>query len=75
MEEIPPPQQELPQNTNLIKISESFLYKKYFKMLKFGVPEQGVRVKMLSEGLDGNLIADPNLLIEKCPEDDENFEE
>lgn len=44
-------------------------------MLKFGVPEAGVRVKMNSEGLDGNLIADPNLMIEKCPEDDEIVDE
>lgn len=44
-------------------------------MLKFGVPEPAVRVKMLSEQLDANLIADPNLLIDRCPEDDEVVEE
>ena len=44
-------------------------------MVKFGVPEAGVRVKMFSEGLDGNLIADPNFMIEKVPEDDEVVEE
>ncbi|CAG9812026.1 unnamed protein product [Chironomus riparius] len=70
-----PPEPQQPANCNMIKISESFVYKKYFKMVKFGVPEAGVRNKMFSEGLDGNLIADPNFMVEKVPEDDEVVEE
>ncbi|KAG5666713.1 hypothetical protein PVAND_014728 [Polypedilum vanderplanki] len=59
------------ENTNMIKISESFLYKKYFKMVKFGVHTQAVKNKMNSEGLDANLLDNPDLMIEKCPEDEE----
>lgn len=62
-------------NPNLIKISESFHYKRFFKMLKFGVPAQAVKLKMISEELDGEKLDNPDLLIERIPEDDNNFEE
>lgn len=58
-------------NTNLIKISESSAYKKYFKMLKFGIPVQAVKLKMSSEGMDSNLLDNSELLVEKSPEDNE----
>lgn len=44
-------------------------------MVKFGVPAQAVKLKMIAEGLDGDKLDTPDLLIEKCPEDDEEFEE
>lgn len=56
---------------NLIKISESALYKKYFKMIKFGIPMPAVKQKMISEGFDGSLLDNPDLLIERTPQDDE----
>lgn len=62
-------------NSNLIKISESFHFKKFFKMTKFGVPAQAVKMKMISEGLDGDKLDNPDLMIEKVPEDYEEFEE
>ena len=58
-------------NDNLIKISESSGFKKYFKMLKFGIPPQAVKLKMKSEGVDSNVLDNPDLMIEKSPEDDE----
>lgn len=65
-----PPQPE-PVNENLIKICESSVYRKYFKMLKFGIPPPAVKQKMTSEGLDADLLDNPDLLIDKTPEDDE----
>lgn len=44
-------------------------------MLKFGVPPQAVKLKMISEGLEGEKLDNPDLMIEKCPEDDEPPEE
>lgn len=70
-EEHPSPQPETPSNDNLIKISDSYHYKKFYKMIKFGVPPTAVKNKMRAEGLDGNLLDDPNKMIDKCPEDDE----
>ena len=42
-------------------------------MLKFGVPVHAVKLKMLSEGLDGEKLDDPDLMVEKCPEDDQEM--
>lgn len=69
-----PPPQEI--SSNLIKACESYTYKRFYKMLKFGVPRTAVKIKMASEGLEDDSILDtPDLLIEKCPEDDEEPEE
>ena len=44
-------------NKNLVKISEEgSKYKKFFKMLKFGVPVPGVKNKMIQEGVDPDLL-------------------
>lgn len=58
-----------PANDNQIKISESAVYKKFFKMLKFGIQLLAVQQKMSSEGLDCKLLDNPDLLIDKTPED------
>ncbi|CAO1428248.1 unnamed protein product [Diamesa hyperborea] len=55
-------------NINLIRICDDSLYKKYFKMLKVGVPLPAVKVKMGAEGLDGSLLDNPDLMIEPNPE-------
>lgn len=39
-----------------VKISEDARYKKYFKMLQFGVPAPAVKLKMAAEGVDGSLL-------------------
>lgn len=60
-----------PTDGNLIRISESFTYKKYFKMLKVGIPAQAVKLKMMSEGANSNLLDNPDLMIEKSLDDEE----
>lgn len=55
-------------NINLIRICDDSLYKKYFKMLKVGVPLPAVKVKMDAEGLNSSLLDDPDLMIEPSPE-------
>lgn len=65
-----PKQSEAETPNNLIKISDSSTYKKYFKMLKVGIPNPAVKQKMASEGLDPNLLDNSELMIEKCPEDE-----
>lgn len=54
-------------NINLIRICDDSLYKKYFKMLKVGVPLPAVKVKMGAEGLDSSLLDDPDSMIEPSP--------
>ncbi|KAM7354308.1 coiled-coil domain containing 53 [Cochliomyia hominivorax] len=50
-----------------IKVSEHETYKKFFKMLQVGVPAQAIKMKMQVEGLDPNILDDPNFII---PADD-----
>lgn len=73
IEEPPPTTQEI--NSNLINVCDSSKYKKYFKMLKYGIARTAVKIKMTSEGLDDTILDTPDLLVEKCPEDDEEPEE
>lgn len=61
-------------NENLIKISESAVYKKYFLMLKFGVSAAAVKLKMSSEGFESHLLDNPDLLIERPPKEDSEEE-
>lgn len=58
-----------PTNDNLIKISESNVYSRYFKMLKYGINVQAVKLKMQSEDYDPSLLDNPDLMIEKTAED------
>lgn len=69
----PPTTQEI--NSNLINVCDSSKYKKYFKMLKYGISRTAVKIKMTSEGLDDTILDTPDLLVEKCSEDDEEPEE
>lgn len=39
-----------------VKVSEDARYKKYFKMLQFGVPAPAVKLKMKAEGVDGSFL-------------------
>lgn len=45
-----------PLDTAGVKISEDYRYKKYFKMISFGVPPPAAKIKMASEGLDPDLL-------------------
>lgn len=70
-EEVVQQQEHHPVDSNLIRIADSATYKKYFKMLKFGIALPAVKQKMMSEGFDSDLLDNPDLMIEKTPEDDE----
>ncbi|KAH0566910.1 WASH complex subunit 3 [Cotesia glomerata] len=50
---------------NLEQISSHPVYQKYFKMVNFGVPKPAVKIKMKQEGLDPDLLDDPQRLIPK----------
>lgn len=43
-------------NTSGPKASDDPRYKKFFKMIQFGVPPQAVKLKMLSEGVDASIL-------------------
>ncbi|CAH0560697.1 unnamed protein product [Brassicogethes aeneus] len=60
---------------NGIKASEDPRYKKFFKMVHFGVPGPAVKIKMQNEGIDPNILDTPNEVIPglenyKAPESD-----
>ncbi|XP_044731488.1 WASH complex subunit 3 [Chrysoperla carnea] len=48
---------------NGIRIKDDPTYSKYFKMLHFGVQEEAVRLKMQAEGLDPNILNEPNKIV------------
>ncbi|XP_031619327.1 WASH complex subunit 3 [Contarinia nasturtii] len=47
-----------------VKASDDTRYRKYFKMLQFGVPAPAVKLKMVNEGFDPNVLDDPNRVLE-----------
>ena len=47
---------ETTSNIKGVKIYADIGYKKYFKMMQFGVPAQAVKLKMLAEGFDPYLL-------------------
>lgn len=47
---------EIDDSIKGIKVSEHNSYKKFFKMLQVGVPAQAIKIKMLLEGLDTNML-------------------
>uniref|UniRef100_A0A915CMQ8 Uncharacterized protein n=1 Tax=Ditylenchus dipsaci TaxID=166011 RepID=A0A915CMQ8_9BILA len=49
--------------SGLVKARDHENYVKYFKMLKMGVPEPAVRQKMQAEGLDPNILNEPEKMI------------
>ena len=42
------------------KVCDDERFSKYFKMLKMGVPMQAVKNKMKAEGLDDNVLDNPD---------------
>ncbi|XP_055916721.1 WASH complex subunit 3 [Eupeodes corollae] len=46
-----------------VKACEDARYKKFFKMLQFGVPIDAVKLKMKAEGVDPTIIDTPNKLL------------
>lgn len=43
-------------NSSGVKACDDTRYRKYFKMLQFGVPAQAVKLKIANEGLDPNVL-------------------
>lgn len=43
-------------NTSGVKACDDTRYRKYFKMLQFGVPAQAVKLKIANEGFDPNVL-------------------
>lgn len=66
--------QETTNSTSMIKISEVPLYRKYFMMLKVGVPMSAVQQKMRSEEIDVDL-SNPDGLVENIFSDQIEKEE
>ncbi|XP_037959653.1 WASH complex subunit 3 [Teleopsis dalmanni] len=46
-----------------VRACDDVRYKKYFKMLQFGVPVNAVKLKMLAEGHNADIIDNPTLLL------------
>ncbi|XP_065356881.1 WASH complex subunit 3 [Calliphora vicina] len=67
-----PSVQEIDDSIKGIKVSEHNSYKKFFKMLQVGVPAQAIKIKMQLEGLDTNMLDNPNVII---PFEDSQCEE
>ncbi|KAK6734436.1 hypothetical protein RB195_017929 [Necator americanus] len=49
-----------PMKQDLLIVKDDPAFAKYFKMLKLGVVEPAVKLKMRSEGVDPNLLDNPN---------------
>ncbi|CAD6195724.1 unnamed protein product [Caenorhabditis auriculariae] len=62
--EIAAPSQPEPQpassSSQSLLVRDDPIYAKYFKMLKMGVPEQAVKLKMHSEGVDPTYLSKPD---------------
>merc|ERR1712013_782387 len=56
--EAPPAEEEL--QVKVKTVAEDERYSKFFKMLKMGVPLQAVKNKMFQEGLNGDILEDPD---------------
>ncbi|XP_023298220.2 WASH complex subunit 3 [Lucilia cuprina] len=59
----PTPEQQQVDSIKGIKVTEHESYKKFFKMLQVGVPLQAIKIKMQVEGLDCNMLDNPNAII------------
>ncbi|XP_026465713.1 WASH complex subunit 3 [Ctenocephalides felis] len=55
---------------NCVRACDDIRYKRFFKMLQFGVPAPAVKQKMQVDGLDPNILDDPNqVLSDGCMEE------
>ncbi|KAI6183997.1 hypothetical protein M3Y97_00548900 [Aphelenchoides bicaudatus] len=60
------------ENVNMMKIKDHPLYNKYFKMIRLGIQEAAVCIKMQSEGVDPALLSNPDKLIEAVKIEESN---
>ncbi|KAK3909182.1 WASH complex subunit 3 [Frankliniella fusca] len=65
---------ELPQvpdeSSGLIRAKDDPTFKKFFKMLQVGVPEAAVKLKMQAEGLDPNVLSNPDQLLQPATKEE-----
>ncbi|KAJ8963850.1 hypothetical protein NQ314_005337 [Rhamnusium bicolor] len=52
-----------------VKACDDPRFKKFFKMLQFGVPQPAVKLKMQNEGLDPNILDKPNDAVPSLSQD------
>lgn len=54
-----------PQQTTVegVRAKDDYRYKKYFKLIQLGVPPQAIKNKLQSEGMDPDIIDDPNRIL------------
>ncbi|XP_028133267.1 WASH complex subunit 3 [Diabrotica virgifera virgifera] len=58
-----------PQKTQGIAAKDDPRFKKFFKMLQFGVPEPAVKLKMKNEGIDPSILEKPHDVVPGLTED------
>lgn len=56
----PPPPPPVENQEPVMTVSQNPKYKKYFSMLKMGVHEEAIRIKMRTEGVDPSLLDNPD---------------
>lgn len=66
---------EEPPSQNGVKAKDDYRYKKYFKMVQFGVPSAAVKQKLQAEGMDPDILDSPEKVLpdgvlEPPPRDD-----
>lgn len=52
-----------PESSGGVKAKDDYRYKKYYKMVHFGVPPAAIKQKMQAEGVDPNLLDNPDLIL------------
>ncbi|XP_055684515.1 WASH complex subunit 3 [Lutzomyia longipalpis] len=65
IEEVEPQQEtvDAPEECVGVRACEDTRYRKYFKMVQFGVPPPAVKQKMNAEGLNPDILDDPNRIL------------
>ncbi|XP_036329026.1 WASH complex subunit 3 [Rhagoletis pomonella] len=53
---------EMPEPTG-VRACDDVRFKKFFKMVQFGVPNEAVKMKMQAEGVEPSVLDTPNLLL------------
>lgn len=46
-----------------VKTKEDYRYKKYFKMIQFGVPVPAIKMKLQAEGIDPDILDNPDKIL------------
>lgn len=59
-EEIVPEPVETPTG---VKAKEDYRYKKYFKMIQFGVPPAAIKMKLQAEGMNPDILDSPDKIL------------